>query len=80
MATPMHRKLRHVSKRNKFIQLVVQVQYHVNVIYSLGGRHTRTHARTHKQTYQRRGQKQFQETKRVLAEGWRVPGLKAYKI
>ena len=28
---------------NNLVQLVVQVQYHVNVIYSLGGRHTHTH-------------------------------------
>ena len=40
--TPVHRKLRYVSKRNKLVQLVVQVKYHVNVIYSLGGRHTQT--------------------------------------
>ena len=43
----MHRKLRYVSKRNKLVQLVVQVKYHVNVIYSLGGGHTHTHARKH---------------------------------
>ena len=34
-ATPVHRK-----------QLVVQVQYHVNVIYSLGDRHTHMHTYT----------------------------------
>ena len=44
MATPMRRKLRYVSKCNKLVQLVVLVQYHVNVIYSLGGGHTHTHA------------------------------------
>ena len=42
MATPMQRKLRYISKRNKLAQLVVLAQYHVNVIYSLGGRHTHT--------------------------------------
>ena len=47
MATPVHRKFRYVSKRNKLVQLVVQVNYHVNVIYSLGGGHTYTHANTH---------------------------------
>ena len=39
----MHRKLRYVSKRNKLVQMVAQVQYNVNVIYSLGAdtdRHT----------------------------------------
>ena len=40
MTMPMHRKLQYVSKRNKLVQLVVLVQYHVNVIYSLGGGHT----------------------------------------
>ena len=39
-ATPVHRKLCYVSKRNKLVQLIVQVQYHMNVIYSLGGKHT----------------------------------------
>ena len=39
----MHRKLRYVSKHNKLVQLVVQVQYHMNVIYSLGGGHTHRH-------------------------------------
>ena len=43
---PMHKKLRYVSKCNKLVQLVVQVQYHMNVIYSLGGGHTHTHACT----------------------------------
>ena len=32
----------YVSTRNKLFQLVIQVQYHVNVIYSLGGGHTHT--------------------------------------
>ena len=44
MATPVYRKLRYVSKHNKLVQLVVQVEYHMNVIYSLGGRHTHAHA------------------------------------
>ena len=43
-ATLMHRKLHYVSKCSKLVQLVVKVQYHVNVIYSLGGGHTHTHA------------------------------------
>ena len=58
----MHGKLRYVSKCNKLVQLVVQVKYHVNVIYNLGGGHT--------QTYQRHGQKQFQETRCMPAFGW----------
>ena len=55
--TPMYRKLRYVSKCNKLVQLVVQVKYHVNVIYSLGGRYTRarphmcTHACAHTHTH-----------------------------
>ena len=36
----MHIKLHYVSKYNKLVQLVVQVQYHMNVIYSPRGRHT----------------------------------------
>ena len=36
----VHRKLHYVSKCNKLVQLVVQVQYHVNAIYSLEGGHT----------------------------------------
>ena len=58
----MHRKLSYVSKHNKLVQLVKQVQYHVNAIY----RQTRTHilmSRT-------------KATRHVLAFGWRVPGLK----
>ena len=39
----MHRKLHYVSKCNKLVQLVVQVKYHVNVIYSLKGGHTHKH-------------------------------------
>jgi len=52
------------------------------VINSLGGGHTHTHTHRHThthtrtQTYSHRGQKQFQETSRVLAFGWCVPGLK----
>ena len=38
----MYRKLRYISKCNKLVQLVVQVKYHVNVIYNLGGGHTHT--------------------------------------
>ena len=44
-AMPMHRKLHYISKCNKLVQLVVQVQYNMNVIYSLRGTHT--HACTH---------------------------------
>ena len=40
----MHRKFYYVSKCNRLVQLVVQVQYHMNVIYSLWGGHT--HRRT----------------------------------
>ena len=47
MATPVHRKLCYISKSNKLVQLVVQVQYHVNAINRLGGGHTHTHAHTH---------------------------------
>ena len=46
-ATPVHRKLRYVSKRTKHVQLVVQVQYHVNITYSLGSRHAHARAHTH---------------------------------
>ena len=46
----MHRKLRYISKRNKLVQLVVQVKYH------------RAGTHTHTQTYQLRGQKQLQES------------------
>ena len=45
MATAVHRKLRYVS--NKLVQLIVLVQYHVNVIYSLGGGHTHARAGRH---------------------------------
>ena len=38
----MHRKFHYISKFNKLVQLVVQVKYHVNVIYSLSGEHTHT--------------------------------------
>ena len=70
---PVHRKPHYVSKPNELVQLVVQVQYHVNVIYSFGGW-------THTQTYQLCGQKQFQETRRVPAEGRRTPGLIKLKL
>ena len=72
---PMHRKLHYISKRNKLVniskcnklvKLVAQVQYHVNVIYSLKGEHT----------HQRCRQKQFQETRRALVKGWCMPGSK----
>ena len=43
---PIHRKLRYISKYNKLVQLVAQIKYHVNVIYSLGGRHKYTHMPT----------------------------------
>ena len=45
-ATPVHRKLPCVSKRNKLVQLVVQVQYHLNVIYCLGGGDAHIHILT----------------------------------
>ena len=73
----MHRKLHYISKCNKLVQLVVQVLYHKNVIYSLGGGHTHTHAHTHTKL---RGQKQFQEARRALAFGWHTPGLKVLII
>ena len=63
----MQSKLCYISKHNKPVQLVVWVQYHMNVIYSLGGRYT--------QTYRHCGQKQFQKTRCMPAFG-RVPGLK----
>ena len=70
-ATLMHRNLRYVCKCNKLVQLVVQVKYHVNVSYSLGGGHTHT--------YQLRGQKQFQETRCApsaqVASGFKIPRL-----
>jgi len=47
------------------------------VIKSLGGGHTHTHTCT--QTYSHHGQKQFQETSRMLAEGRHAPGLKIIK-
>ena len=40
----MHRKLRYISK---LVQLVVQVHYHMNVIYKFVGEHTHMHAHTH---------------------------------
>ena len=64
----MHRKLHYISKCNKLVQLVVQVQYDVNVIYGLRGRDTHAHA------HRFRGQKQFQETKHAPAKE-HVPGL-----
>ena len=67
----MHSKLRYVSKRNKLAQLVVQVKYHVNVIYSLGGGHTHTH----RHAYRRCGQKQFQETRHAPGLNMTSPGL-----
>ena len=45
-------------------------KYHVNVIYSLRGRHTHTH-RHHRQ-------KQFQGTRRTPPFSWRAPGLKIH--
>ena len=47
----------------------------MNVIYNLGA-DTDTHAHTRTHTYQLRGQKQFQETRHVLALGRHAPGLK----
>ena len=52
-----------LNVRNKLVQLVVQVKYHMNIIYSVGGGHTHTRARA----YRRRGQKQFQETRYASA-------------
>ena len=46
MTAPIQRIVSLVSKHSKLVQLVVQVKYHVNVIYSLGGRHTDTHTHT----------------------------------
>ena len=46
-ATCMPRKLYYVSKYNKLAQLVVQVQYHVIIIYSLG---TEIHTYTRRHT------------------------------
>ena len=46
-ATPMPRKLHYVSKYSSLAQLVVQVQYNVNIIYSLGAE---THTYTHRHT------------------------------
>ena len=37
----------YISKRSKLTDLDIQVQYHMNVIYSLGGGHTCTRAHTH---------------------------------
>ena len=57
-ATPVHRKLHYVSKCNKLVQLVIQVKYHVNVIYSFGAdthTHARTHAHTHTHTHTHTG-------------------------
>ena len=44
------------------------------VINSLRGGDTHTHTQGHRH----RGQKQFQETRHALAEGWRAPGLINY--
>jgi len=44
------------------------------VINSLGGRYM------HIQAYRHRGQKQFQETSRALAFGWRIPDLKFFNL
>ena len=49
-ATLMHRKLHFISKCNKLVHLVVQAQYHVNVIYGLRGRHTHAQTQTHTHT------------------------------
>ena len=70
-ATPMRRKLRYISKCNRLVQLVVQVQYHVTVIYSLRGGHTHTHVHTHTNVVD----KAFQETGHAPAESWYAPGL-----
>ena len=43
MTMPVHRKLHYISKCNKLVQLVVQVQFHMKVIYSFGGRHMHAH-------------------------------------
>ena len=65
---PVHRKLRYVSKHNKLVQLVVQVQYHVNVIHSLGGGHTHTHTDiVDKSNFKKPGARR--------PKGRRVPGL-----
>ena len=72
MATPVHRKLHYVFRCKILVQVVVHVQYHMNVIYSLGSGHA------HTQTYQFHGQKQFQETRRMPAFGQRAPGLKTH--
>ena len=66
----MHRKLCSISKCNKFVQLVVQVQYHVNVIKSRGA-DTHTHARTYTNVMDNSNFK----TRRALAIGWHVPVL-----
>ena len=65
-ATPMQRKLHYVSKHNKLVQLVVQV-YHMNVIYSLGGRDTHTHTNVADKS----------NFRHVPTKGRNAPGLKS---
>ena len=67
-ATPMDRN---ISKHSQLAQLVIQVQYHMNVIYNLGGRHTNTH------TYYVHEKKVRNYIYRCAsAIGWHMPGLK----
>ena len=62
----MYRKLRHISKHNKLVQLVVKVKYHMNVIKASG-------ADTHKHTHT-----DIVDKSNFLAPafGRRAPGLK----
>ena len=61
-------EIRYASKCNKLVQLVVQVEYDVNVIYSLGGGDTHKHTDfTDKSNFKKPG---------APAKGLHTPGLK----
>ena len=65
----------YICKHNKLVQLVVQVKYHMNVIYSLWGQaHTHTH--THTNIVDKSN---FKKSRRALAFGWHKPGFKSKK-
>ena len=77
-----HTTVMSLCKCNKLVQLVVLVQYHVNVIYSLGDRdthahtHTHTHIHTHAHTHTHRHTDLTDKSNfKKPGEGWRAPGL-----
>ena len=60
-------------KHNKLVKLVVQVKYHMNVIYSLGGGHTHTNTHTHNNLTDKSN---FKKLGTCWLQG--VPSLKTY--